>query len=805
MSPGPTVRSSVRSLVRAPAFAVTAILTLALGIGLSTAVFTVADALLLRKLPVLEQDRLVTLWGAKRDGSIDNWPLNLSQAREYAAQSRTLEAVALVDYYGALPVPIRDGDRESRLRGALVSGNYFDVLGTRPTIGRALGPSDDVVGAAPVIVLSHATWQRQFGGDPRVIGKQITMQSDGGAYTIVGVMPRGLEYPSGVDFWGPYTPTRLRTAKDSGLAALDLVGRLAPGTTQANAEAELTAYFGRPDASPWSRALRAVAHSFPRTILGNVRPATLIVGAAAAVLLLISCINVANLLLVRGLARRREIAVRTALGAARSQVAMQLFIENALLAIAGGALGVMFAAGAVKGFVAFAPAGLPLIERVELNFAALTGAIGITALAMLIFGLAPALLSAHADVQIELRSGPGQSASRGSRLVREGLVATQAALAILVLSAAALIGRSYLRLQNADLAFESSHLLVAELGLRYDQYDGLSKQLTMLRGLLTALRATPGIRNVSPVVAVPFSGTSGWTGRAAVDGQSPEDAAKNPTFNMELVTPDYFDTFGLSVVRGRRLTDADRQGAEPVVVISEAVARRYWPSQNSIGKRLSMDGNTLTVVGIVPDTRYRDLREASGSVYFPLAQSFFPFAPTTLAIRTAGPPTEMVQAIRQVIRQTTSGVSLANAAAFDTHMRGPLAQPRLNAFVLTVFAIAATMLAAIGLFGAMSTLVRQRTRELGIRLALGAAPSDVRSIVVGRGLAIAAIGVSTGLAGALLLNGFLSSLLYEIRPTDWLTLGGVGVLLMTIALVATSIPARASARIDPVIALRSEG
>jgi len=218
-----------------------------------------------------------------------------------------------------------------------------------------------------------------------------------------------------------------------------------------------------------------------------------------------------------------------------------------------------------------------------------------------------------------------------------------------------------------------------------------------------------------------------------------------------------------------------------------------------------MDGNTLTVVAIVPDTRYRDLREASGSVYFPLAQSFFPFAPTTLAIRTAGPPTEMVQAIRQVIRQTTSGVSLANAAAFDTHMRGPLAQPRLNAFVLTVFAIAATMLAAIGLFGAMSTLVRQRTRELGIRLALGAAPSDVRSIVVGRGLAIAAIGVSTGLAGALLLNGFLSSLLYEIRPTDWLTLGGVGVLLMTIALVATSIPARASARIDPVIALRSEG
>jgi predicted permease len=802
------MRSSIRSLVRAPGFAVTGILTLALGIGLSTAVFTVADALLLQKLPVVDQNRLVTLWGAKRDGSIDDWPLDLSQTREYVARARTLQSVALVDYYGSLPVPIRDGDHESRLRRALVSGNYFDVIGVRPTIGRALRPSDDVIGAAPVMVLNHATWQRQFGGDPRVIGKQITLQLDGVAYTIVGVMPRGLEYPTSVDFWAPYTPARLRTAKDSGFAALNLVGRLAVGTTAANAEAELTAYFTRPDASPWSRDLRGVAHSLPRIILGDARAATLIVVAAAALLLLITCINVANLLLVRGLAREREIAVRTALGAARSQVVMQLLVENALLAIAGGAVGVMFAAVAVKGFIAFAPPGIPLIERVALNTMALFGAFGITALAMLLFGLVPAFITGRADAQVALRSGAGQSARRGSRLAREALVATQAALAILVLSAAALIGRSYLRLQNAHLAFESSHLLVAELGLRYDQYDSLGKQLTMLRSLLATLRATPGVRNASPVVAVPFSGTSGWTGRAGVEGQSPEDAAKNPMFTMELVTPDYFDTFGLSIVRGRILADADRQGAEPVVVISESVARRYWPNQDPIGKRLRMDenvGRSLTVVGIVPDTRYRDLREASGSVYFPLAQSFFPFAPTTLAIRTAGPPAEIVQAIRRVIGETTPGVSLASAAPFETYMQGPLAQPRLNAFLLTVFALAATTLAGIGLFGVMATLVRQRTRELGIRLALGATPRDVQFIVVGRGLAISAFGVSAGIAGALLVNRFLSSLLYEVSPTDKLTLGGVGLLLMTIALVATSIPARGSARIDPAIALRSEG
>jgi putative ABC transport system permease protein len=796
-----------RSLVRAPAFAATAILTLALGIGLSTAVFTIADALLLRSLPVRAQNDLVTLWAAKRDGSIDHWPLGVSDVREFTVRSRAFQNVAFVDYYGAIPVPILDGGVVTRLRRALVSGNYFDVLGARAVVGRTLRPSDDVVGAAPVVVINHATWQRQFGGDPHVIGKRITLQVDGVAYTIVGVVPKGLEYPAGVDFWAPYAPTRLRTAKDSSFAMLDLVGRLAPGATPANAETELTRYLIRADASAWSRDLRGTAHSFPRVILGNARSAVLVVAAAAVLLLLITCINVANLLLVRGLARVREIAVRSALGATRLQVVAHLLAENSLLALVGGALGVLVAAAGVHGFLNFATVGVPLVDTVRLDTTALAGAFGITTFAMLLFGLAPALVTARVDIQNVLRAGTRQSAGRRSRLAREVLVGIQVALAVLVLSAAALIGRSFMRLQSANLAFESSHLLVAELGLRSDVYDSLDKQLTMLRALLQQVHAIPGVRNVSPVVAVPFSGVDGWSGHATADGQTVEDAAKSPMLNMELVTPDYFETFGLRVVRGRSIADTDRRGAEPVVVISESVARHYWPGQDPIGKRLRMgdDVKRLTVVGVVPDTRYRDLREARPSVYFPLAQSFFPFAPTTLAIRTTASAETIIPAIRRMIAETAPGVSLASAAPFETYMHAPLAQPKLNAFLMVVFAMAATVLAAVGLFGAMATLVRQRTHEMGIRMALGATTQDVQFIVVGRGLTIASTGVVAGMTAAFVVNRLLSSLLYDVSPTDPTTLAGVGALLIAVALAAAFVPAMSSGRIDPAVALRAEG
>lgn len=792
------VRVGIRSLGRAPGFALTAILALGLGIGLSTAVFTVADTLFLRRLPVRDQDRVVVLWGEARD-ALFNYPLGLDDAREFAQQARSLERVAFFTYQGAWPLPIRDGDQISRLRRALVSGEFFAVLGARARIGRALRAADDVSGAAPVLVLSFGAWQRRFGGDPHVLGRQI-LTYDGLAYTIVGVMPQGLDYPRGTDFWAPVGHST--TPKD-----LYVIGRLAAGRAASDARGEMTAFFGRAEASPWQRDLRGVVRLFPRLILGETKPALIAFAAAAGLLLLITCINVANLLLVRGLARVREIAVRSALGAGRGQIIAQLLAESALLAVAGGALGVAVAGGAVGIFVAFAPAGIPRLDEIQVNATALVGAGAITGVALLIFALAPAVITSRVELERALRSDPRQSAGRHSRRAAEALVAGQVALALLVLSAAGLIARSLIRLGRAELALEPSHVLIGELAVR-SAYDNGAKQRALLDRLLPRLQAIPGVQAASPVVAVPFSGSGGWDGKPAAEGQSAEQAAANPMLNMEVVGPSYFETLGIPVRRGRGFTEADREGALPVVVVSESAARHYWGTDDPLGKRLRMGPEllrTLTVVGVVPDTRYRDLRDARPSIYFPLRQSFFPFMPLTLAIRTTGPPAELVPTIRRAIGETAPGVALASAAPFGAFLDGPLAQPRLNALLLAVFAGSAVALAAVGLFGAMATMVSQRTRELGVRIALGAGAGDLRRIVVRRGLRIAAVGSVLGLFGTLLTNRLLVAMLYEVTPTDLTTLMAVTGFLLGVAALASLIPARSATRIDAMTALRAEG
>ncbi len=799
------LRYALRSLRRTPGFTLTAILTLALGIGLATAVFTVADTLLLRRLPIRDQDRVVVLWGERRDQTF-SYPLGIDDAREFARRARSLERVAFSAYEGSWPTPIRDGDRIYRLHGALVSGEFFDVLGVQPVLGRALRPADDVWGAAPVVVLSYGAWRRRFGGDPHVLGRQIVTYTDNVTHTIVGVMPQGLEYPRGTEVWAPIM--RAIPPKSLAFGAVYLIGRLAPRRGPVDGRDELTAFYARAESSPWERNTHGVVHSLSRLVLGDTKPALLVFSAAAALLLLITCINVANLLLVRGLARVREIAVRSALGAGRGQVVRHLLGENALLAALGGALGVVVAAAAVRLFVAFAPPGVPRLDEIHANAAALAGAVGITGLAMLLFALAPAVITSRVDLERVLRSDTRQSTGRRARLAREVLVAGQVALALIVLSAAGLIVRSLINLERVDLSFQSSGLLIADLTMQGDLYGDAKTQRAMLERLVPELQALPDVRAASPVVAAPFSGNGGWDGRPAADGQSPEQAGINPMVNMEVATPDYFRTLGVPIIRGRGFTDADREGVPGAVIVSQSTARLYWPGADPIGKRLRMGEKleqVFSVVGVVPDTRYRDLRDARPSIYFPLRQSFFPFAPWTLAIRTTGSPADAVPAIRRVISETAPGVALVSAAPFGDLLEGPLAQPRLNALLLAVFAGAAVTLAAVGLFGAMATMVRQRTRELGVRMALGATARDLRGLVMRRALTIAAVGSVVGLLSALLVNRLLVAMLYEVAPTDWATLSAVTGFLIVVATLASVIPARSTTRIDAVIALRAEG
>ena len=797
-----TLRVAIRTLARQPAFATTAVLTLALGIGLSAAVYTVADAILIRRLPVRDQERVLVLWGRKPTESFD-YPLDLASGRDFARQSRTMERVAATVYEGATPVLIRDGDRASRLRRALVSGDFFTVLDAKPILGRTLRESDDAWGAERAIVLSNTTWRHRFGGDTNVIGRRLLMHEDGATYTIVGVMPPGLDYPHGVDFWA----TIRAALPNSSLqyTAVNLIGRLAPGRTADNVRDELTAFFSRSGAL-WLKELRAAANPLSTHIVGDTTPALLAFVAASVLLLLIACLNVANLLLVRGLARAREMAVRSALGADRSHLVRQLLVENALLALGAGALGVVVAWGAVRAFVSFAPETVPRLDEIRVSAATVGATLAISLTTLFIFALAPALSTSRPNLNDALRSDTRQTAGKRSRFTTELLVAGQVAFAVVVLSAAGLIARSLMNLEGADFSFDKSRLLIAELALRFDQLEDVAKQSAAVDHTVSLVQQLPEVRSVSPVVAAPFGG--GWDGRPLKEGQTLTDVSTVPMLNMELVGPSYFETLGVAIVRGRAFAESDREGTASVVVLSQNAARYYWPGEDPLGKRLYMGeqrDRSFTVVGVARETRYRELREARASIYFPLRQPFFPFTATTLAIRTRGEPANAVASLRRAIGESVPGVALASVAPFDTYLQRPLALPRLNTLLLGIFAAACLVLSAIGLFGVMSTMVKQRTREFGVRMALGATPGAVRRIVLGRGIAIASGGVMGGILAAVAANRFLASLLYGVTPTDVATLAAISALLLVLAMVATLIPARMGTRINVVAALRAEG
>ena len=799
------LRFGVRRVAGARGFALVVISIVALGIGLATAVFTVANALLLRRLPVVEQDRVVVLLGETPDRKMDNVPLDIENVRRFALETRTLERTAWFLYNGAAPTTIREegGDRISRLQRALVSGDYFGVLGTRPALGRALRAEDDRAGAAPVLVLSHRAWVERFGGASDVIGRRIMMLEDGTAYAVVGVMPAGLDFPRGTDAWVAIHAAM--PAQTLPLMGFDVIGRLASRAAPSDARGEMTAYFGQHFTSGWMQGVRGVVHQLPNLVLGDTRPAVIAFAAAAGLLLLITCINVANLLLVQGLGRAREMAVRTALGASRGRLVRQLVTEHAMLAAGGCVLGIALAVGGVRLFSAFAPASLPRLDEIRVDAEMLAAACGITAIATLLFALVPAVLSSRVDTQAAFRSGTRHSATRHSRALGEVLVACQIALAVVVLAAAGLIGRSFAKLETVDLAFEPSHVTVAELTFRAgdDAGDG-PRQTALVQRLVSALQATPGIEAVSPVVSVPYSTVRSWEGIPSLEGQSREEAARNPMVDIEVVSPSFFATLGLPIVRGRAFSDADRAGAQPVVIVSESIARRFWPAGDPIAKRLGGAGGVQTVVGVVPDPRYRDLRQARATMYIPLRQSVFPFPPTTLVVRTRRSTADLVSQLRRVMAETTPQIELASAEPFDQLLAGPLAQPRMNAILLGIFAGAAIVLAAVGLFGVLATLVRQRQRELGVRLALGASAAEVARLVVGRGLVLASAGVLAGVAAALVVNQSLHALLFDVSPTDAATLGGTCVLLLVVALFAAWLPARRATSIEPAIALRAE-
>ena len=820
----PDLRLTLRALRRTPTFTATAVLILALGIGTASAMFTVFQSVVVRRLPVQNPDRIVELSGVAK-GAARELPITLDPFRRFRQENRTLQSVGGFAHWGAVAAPVTDGDRQLLLRQATVTGNFFQVLGAAPILGRLLRPEDEreygpnaTNANALVAVISYDAWRRSFGGDSAVIGRHLRLPDMKWNPTIVGVAPPGLDYPRGAELWTPNVYA----------GGMDLVARLAPRATLDAARADYLAFVKRdPDYLKAGLAdhIGARAEPLERMVLGDVKTALITLTTAVAVLLLLACVNIGNLLLLHAAGRTRELAVRRALGAGSAAIVQQLSVESAVLGIGGGVLGFGLAQVLLSVFLRLAPAGLPRLDMVRIAPAPLAIAAAATVLAVLLFSLLPVVSTVRCDLSSQLRAD-ARSGTEGRRLraVRRTLVASQIALALVLLSGAGLLVRSFARLSGLDMGFATSHLSVLGVSMPWDKWvawcggappkvdsaatnrfrkcmDGWSFQFH--DQLVTGFRAIPGVEKASPVAVPPFLGSNVFMTRLMAAGQSEGESSANPWVGMDFVGPEYFDAIGLPILRGRGFTDADREGSPNVAVVTQTIANRFWPGEDPIGKQVRQAAGSpvITVVDLVGDFHFREHRQATPMLIRPYRQDF---AQGNLVIRTQGALATLLPAIRKAVQAVDPDAALVEARTMDEVLAPQLAQPRLNALLLSAFAFAAVLLAAIGLYGIMASAVSHQTRELGVRLALGATPDRLRAMILRQALTVAGAGALTGLLGALAGSRLITSMLFEVTPTDPVALLGACGLLLAVALLAAYIPARRATRVDPMVALRYE-
>jgi predicted permease len=807
---GRDVRYALRICLRNRGFTTLAILTLAVGIAGTTVMFALIQGVLLRPLPVLDQDRLIVAWREARTSASARYAFGSDAVEVVGDESRVLIRTAGVSRNGVGRAVVVENGTSSYVNEALVTGDFFDVLGVRPLFGRAITAADDVEGAANVLVVSHALWQRRYGASRAILGRSVMLT--GQRFTIVGVMPPDIDYPSGVEVWR--TTRSVPADGPFGNAArqeVNLVARLRPGATIAQARSELTTVIGRLDeeAPPnMPKGLTPVVHSFEDVVVGDVRSSLVALFVGVALVLLIASANAANLLLMRGEARRGELAVRTALGAGRGTVVRQLLIESLVLALAAGAAGLAVTWWSLEAVLTLAPDGLPRVESVRLDASVFLFTITIAFATALVAGLAPALLSMKMDLVSHLKSGGGRGvAGPSARRGRQALVIAQVALAVMVVASAGLLIRSVLRLQSVDLGLAAEQLLLVNLDMP-QEYTDRERRARFLDEAMSRLESVSGISAVTPVNVSPFTG-QGWDVPAFVaEGQTPEQAAANPTLNLESVHSTYFETFEVPLVRGRPFMASDREGAPGVAIISEDVARQTWSGEDPIGKRLKMGGlpdpdpHWYTIVGVAANTRYRDLTRPRATLYLPAAQ--FQMTAEMLVLRTTAPLELVASLARDRIRTVDPDVHVMRVTHFRDMLDVPLARPRFNAFLLSIFGTAALLLSAVGLYALMAAYVRQRDREIALRLALGASVTAVRQFVLVEALWLAGLGAGIGLIGAVITTRFLRALLFEVHPLDPSIIVGAAVLLIAASALASYVPVRQATGVDVTMVLRND-
>lgn len=803
------VRHSVRLLRRARAFTTAAVLTLALGIAATTVMFALIRGVLLRPLPVQEQDRLIVSWREAPTAGSAFYPFGDVEIESVARESRLLEGAAGVTRNGVARTVVSDGGASSYANVGLVTGNFFEVLGVQALLGRRFTPADDREGAEPVAVISHGYWQRHFGGAPDVVGRRITIGER--PCVIAGVMPPDLDYPRGVEIWR--TTRSVQANGPFGIAArreVNLIGRLRRGVTIDQAASELAALDRRlaadAPADYLHRGLEVVVRPFTEVVIGDVGRTMIALFGAVALVLLIAIANVANLLLMRAESRRGELALRAALGAGRRRIAGQVLVESLVLSVIAGMAGFLLAWVALPALIVIVPDGLPRIESIRIDASVALFSVAVVFVSALLAGLGPGLFSMRGDLASPLRESSAAIAgvsTRGRRL----LVVGQGALAVMVLAAAGLLIRSVLNLEAIDLGLAADRLVLVDLHLPSAAYAARERRAQLFDRVVGQLEAVPGISAVTPVNVAPFT-DRGWdVPRVTAEGQSNDQAAGNPTLNLESIHPNYFSTLGVPIVRGRAFSAADREGAVAVAIVSEEAAARLWPGQDPVGKRLKMGpvegaGRWLEVVGVAAATRYRTVTTPRPTLYLPAAQ--FQMTATMLIVRTTAPLELLMSVARERIRTIDPNVTVLSAAPFADYLDRRLGRPRFHAFLISLFGVAALLLSALGLYAVMAAHVRQRDREIAVRMALGATGASVRRLVLVEAGRLVVLGALLGVAGAVAGTRFLRGLLFEVQPTDPLTIGGAAVLLIAVAALATCVPMRRAAHADVVGVLRSQ-
>ncbi len=799
------LRYSARTLRKSPGFTLVAVLTLGLGIGANTAIFSVVNAVLLRPLPYRDPRRLVLV--TERMPQFPQMMVAYADFLDWRAGSRSFEDLAVYNRYRNLSLT-GDGEPE-RIPTAFVTANLFGVLGVRPALGRELRPADDLRGAGKVAVLSDGFWRRRFGADPRIVGREVTY--DGERYTIVAVMPRGFAFAAGVEQWVPIGPfiddNWMSRNQHNGLVA---VGRLKPGVTLDGATADLAAVARRlEEAYHATNAKVGVAvHALSELAVGGIRPTLLALVGAVGFILLIACANLAHLTLARASRRRREVAIRGALGASAGRLARQCVTESVVLSLWGGALGLLIAWWGTGLLRTYGAGRVPRAMEIGVDGWVLAFTAGIALLTGLAFGLVPARQAGHSSVHDALKEGARSGdAGPGRARLRAALVAIEVALSFVLVIASGLLVRSIAILQRVNPGFEPSQVLTANIELAPGRYTPSGGAQIFFRQVLDRLRATPGVRYAGATSPMPF-GLGGWQTGITVEGMPEPGPGQNPLIDAAKVSGDYFRAMGIPLQEGRFFSNLDDDRTEGVVIVNAAMARRFWPGRSAIGGRIHFGGPGsatpwMTVVGVVGDVKQGAL-EAEVRPTFYLSYLQQPVNGLTLVLRTTDTPERLVPALREAVRTVDPDQPIFGVETLQGLVADSEATRRFILSLFGLFAGLALVLAAVGTYGVMSSLVAQRTREMGVRIALGAGAPRVLGMVMGQGMGAVALGLVAGTMVALALMRGVAKLLYGVSATDPLTFAAASLLLAGVGALACYLPARRAARVDPVVALRSE-